>query len=129
MGSNASRFILDEQPANYHASRAALEGIARYYGVTLGRYGVRCNCIMPTTIIKPENKDFFTEDNEVRNMIEEITPLRRMGKADDVANLVEFLCSEKSSFITGQSFFVDGGVSLVGHESLARKLTNLEHPS
>jgi 3-oxoacyl-[acyl-carrier protein] reductase len=127
MGSNASRFILDEQPVNYHASRAALEGMVRYYAVTLGRYGVRCNCIMPTTIIKPENEHFFTEDNDVRHMIEEITPLRRMGKADDVANLVEFLCSEKSSFITGQSFFVDGGVSLVGQESLARKLTNLEH--
>jgi 3-oxoacyl-[acyl-carrier protein] reductase len=127
LGSNASRFILDEQSVTYHSSRAALEGMVRYYAVTLGPYGVRCNCIMPTTIIKPENQDFFTENNNVRKMIENITPMRRMGKAEDVANLVEFLCSEKSSFITGQSFFVDGGVSLVGQESLARKLTNLEH--
>jgi 3-oxoacyl-[acyl-carrier protein] reductase len=127
IGSNASRFVLDEQPAHYHASRSALEGIMKYFAVTFGSLGVRCNCIMPTTIIKPENKDFFTEDNNVRIMIENITPLRRMGKAEDIANLVEFLCSERSSFITGQSFFVDGGISLVGQESLARKLTNLEH--
>ena len=129
IGSNASRFVLEEQPVNYHSSRSAIEGIVKYFAVTLGPYGVRCNCIMPTTIIKPENKDFFSEDNKVRHMIENITPLRRMGNANDVANLVEFLCSEKASFITGQSFFIDGGVSIVSQEGLARKFTNQEHPT
>ena len=54
-------------------------------------------------------------------MIEQITPLRRMGTAKDIANAVAFLCSDKSSFITGQSIYVDGGLSLVGQESIARK--------
>ena len=120
LGSNAGRFILEEQSASYHASRAALEGLVKYYAATLGCKGVRCNLVLPTTIIKPENKHFFTEDNDVRKMIELITPLRRMGNAKDVANTVEFLCSEKSSFITGQSFFVDGGLSIIGQESIAR---------
>ena len=45
-----------------------------------------------------------------------------MGDAKDVAYLVEFLSSDKASFITGQSIMVDGGLSIVGQESIARKL-------
>ena len=62
------------------------------------------------------------KDNEVRKMIEEITPLGRMGDAEDIANIVEFLCSSKASFLTGNSFMVDGGLSLVGQETIARNL-------
>lgn len=129
LGSNAGHFVLEEQPASYHATRAALEGLTRYYAVILGEKGIRCNCVLPTTVIKPENKDFFTKDNEVRKMIEQITPLQRMGTAQDIAGMVEFLCSTKSSFITGQSFFVDGGISVRGQESIARQLSSLEHPN
>jgi len=60
-------------------------------------------------------------------MIERITPLRRMGDATDIANIVDYLCSEKSSFITGQSFFVDGGLSIIGQESIARDILNQKH--
>lgn len=129
IGSNASRFVVDEQPAQYHASRASLESLTQYFAVKYGKEKIRFNCILPCTLIKPENKSFFTEDNQVRKMIERITPLGRMGNAEDIANLVEFLCSEKSSFITGQSFVVDGGLSLKGQESLARELLLLQHPN
>ena len=50
-----------------------------------------------------------------------------MGIVKDVAYIVEFLCSDKASFITGQSFLVEGGLSVVSHESLARQLMNLQH--
>ena len=50
-----------------------------------------------------------------------------MGEADDIANMVEFLCSPKSTFITGNSFFVDGGLSLVGQETIARNLLGCTH--
>jgi len=125
IGSNASRFIMEEQSLAYHATRAGLESLTRYYAVKLGTQGARCNCVLPTTVIKPENKKFFTSDNPATQLIKNITPLKRIGEASDVAYLVEFLCSNKSSFITGQSFFVDGGLSVVGHESLARKLRDV----
>ncbi|NEO82888.1 MAG: SDR family oxidoreductase [Spirulina sp. SIO3F2] len=125
LGSNASQFIVREQTAAYHASRAALESLTKYYAVLCGRDKVRFNCVLPCTLIKPENVNFFTEDNKARNMIEEITPLGRMGTSQDVANLVCFLCSEKSSFITGQSLMLDGGLSLRSQESIARELLNL----
>ena len=99
----------------------------RYYAVAYGNKGIRFNSILPSTLIKPENINFFTKDNKVRKMIENITPLGRMGEADDIANLVEFLCSPKSSFITGNTFFVDGGLSIIGQESIARDLLGLKH--
>ena len=60
-------------------------------------------------------------------MIEEITPLGRMGRAEDVANIVDFLCSSSSLFITGNIFMVDGGLSLVGQETIARNLLGYKH--
>ena len=128
IGSNAGRFILKEQSLAYHATRAALENMARYYAVQLGPKGIRCNAVLPGgTLIKPENVDFFTKENPVRKLIEEITPLRKMGIAKDVAYLVEFLCSDKAAFISGQSIMVDGGLSVVGQESIARRLKGLSH--
>ena len=53
-------------------------------------------------------------------LIEKITPLSRMGTSDDIANLVEFLTSEKSSYITGTVIPVDGGLRLVGQEQIAK---------
>jgi len=127
ISSNASQFIFTEQPAQYHSSRAALEGLMRYYAVVYGKNHVRFNCILPASLIKPENLDFFTKNNKVRKLIENITPLGRMGRAEDIANIVMFLCSSKSAFLTGNSFMVDGGLSLVGQESIARNLENLNH--
>jgi len=127
ISSNASHFVLDEQSAEYHSSKAALESMVRYYAVKYGKKNIRFNSILPSTLLKPENLDFFTKNNKVRKMIENITPLGRMGEADDIANLVEFLCSPKSSFITGNTFFVDGGLSIIGQESIARDLLGLKH--
>ena len=128
ISSNASQFVFQEQSLAYHATRSALENLTRYYAVRLGTQGTRCNCVLPTTVIKPENKDFFSSDNPVTQLIKDITPLKRVGDARDVAYLVEFLCSDKASFITGQSIFVDGGLSVVGQESIARGLKGLSHP-
>ena len=121
LGSSAGKFVFTEQSASYHSTRAALEGLMKFYAVSLGNRGIRCNLVFPSTVIKPENEEFFNDKNEIRKMIEFITPLNRMGNAADVANMVEFLCSEKSSFITGQAFWVDGGLSIRSQESIARE--------
>ena len=127
LGSNAGSFVLDEQPVSYHCVRSSIESLTRYFAVKLGKFDIRCNCIIPATVIKPENKDFFVPDNEVRKLIEKITPLKRIGLAEDIAGAVFLLCSNDASFVTGQSIFVDGGLSLVGQERIARNLSNLKH--
>jgi NAD(P)-dependent dehydrogenase (short-subunit alcohol dehydrogenase family) len=53
-------------------------------------------------------------------MIEKITPLGRMGTAEDVANLVDFLTNDKSNFITGLSIPIDGGTHLLSQESITK---------
>ena len=127
LSSNASSFVLEEQPVVYHASRSALLGLMKSYAVQYGKKNIRFNCISPASLIKPENEQFYAANSNIKKMIQDITPLGRMGDSKDVANLVESLCSEKSSFITGNDFFVDGGLSIVGQETIARNLLDLKH--
>ena len=127
LSSVAAISVVDEQSSTYHATRAGLEGLARFFAVRHGPKGVRCNCVLPSTLIKRSNRKFFTKSNPVRQLIEEVTPLSRMGTTTDIANAVEFLCSSNSSYITGQCIVIDGGLSLVNPESIARRLTGLQH--
>ncbi|EDV1457183.1 SDR family oxidoreductase, partial [Salmonella enterica subsp. houtenae] len=68
---------------------------------------VRVNCVAPGFVVTPMTKDL--PEKVVNHMIEK-TPLGRMATADDIANGVLFLASEKASFITGQTLKIDGGL-------------------
>ena len=120
LGSALGKFIGEEQSLSYHISRAALEQLVRYYAVSLGAKGIRVNCIVPGTVLKPEHSTF--DKNRIEANLEFTVPLKRVGTAEDVADTVAFFCSDRSSFITGQSIFVDGGVSLLSQESLSKKV-------
>lgn len=120
LGSIASSTIIGDQNETYHFTRGALETLTKYYAYKLGNQNVRVNCIQPTKIFKPENKKFFNKKNKDRKLIEKITPLGKMGSSEDIANLTEFLTSEKSSYITGTIIPVDGGLRLVGQEQIAK---------
>ena len=121
INSIAIRTIVDDQPQRYHIIRGGLEQLTKYSAIKLGKNGTRVNSILVTKIIKPENKNFFLKkNNSVRKMMEKITPLRRMGDAEDVANLVDFLTKDKSSFITGLSIPIDGGTHLLSQESITK---------
>ncbi len=113
------------QPVGYHVVKAGLNQMVRYYAWELGRRGIRANAAMPLTYIKPESRAFYASKPDLQALYDRFVPLRRLGEADDSANLLDFLCSEKASFINGQCIFVDGGVSVVWPEELARNLTGL----
>ncbi len=122
VGSNAGRLVADEQPASYHVAKAALIQLMRYYAVTLGPSGVRVNAVSSGTLVKEESAAFYASQPRLRALYERVIPLGRMGRSEDVAGAVEFLCGPQASFITGQELVVDGGVSLLMQESLARGL-------
>ena len=127
ISSVANRTILDDQTSSYHLTRGALEQLVKYYAVKLGKYKIRFNCLLPTKIIKPENEKFFYKNKKgksIKKLVEEITPLKTMGTAKDVANAVEFFTDDKSKFINGQSIVIDGGASLLSQESVANILKN-----
>ena len=129
VSSVASRLIVDEQPLSYHVAKAGLNQLVRYYAVTLGRKHIRVNSVSPGTTLKEESKRFYEQNNHIRDLYEQVTPLCRMGTSEDIANVISFLCSSKASFITGQDIVVDGGLSLRGHEALAREVRDLDNPS
>ena len=120
VNSNASEIIVDEQPLAYHTAKAALLQLVRYYAVQLGPRQVRVNGVCPITTIKPETREFHREEHELRHLYQRIIPLGRLGTSEEIANVISFLCSSEASFITGQNLTVDGGISLRGHEALAR---------
>lgn len=124
VSSVASHFIAEEQPLSYHVAKAGLNQMVRYYAVALGPKGIRINCVSPGIVLKEESKDFYLKNERLYNLYKKNTPLGRMGTSEDIAKVIDFLCSPKASFITGQNIVVDGGVSLQGQEGLARQLTS-----
>lgn len=126
VSSTAGHFVIDKQPLSYHVAKAGLNHMIRYYAVALGRKGIRVNGVSPCTIVKEESKDFYLQNKILCNLYEKITPLGHMGSAREIARVIAFLCSSRSSFVTGQNIIVDGGMSLIYQESLARQLASLD---
>jgi len=118
-----ANFVGGSQPASYHVVKAALNQLVRYNAWILGKKGIRINAIMPLTYLKDESKDYYLKDYKLLNLYKKLVPLRRIGSAQDSANLLDFLCSEKAAFINGQAIYVDGGVSVIWPEELAKQLT------
>lgn len=125
VSSIADQFISEGQPVGYHVGKAGLYHLVCFYAVTLGARGIRVNCVSPGTVVKQENREFYSNNEKLQDLFKKTIPLGRMGTAVESANVIDFLCSPKASFVTGQKIVVDGGVSLLSQESLARKLTNL----
>jgi NAD(P)-dependent dehydrogenase (short-subunit alcohol dehydrogenase family) len=123
--SNASSFVARNQTLGYHTSKAAMRQMARYYAVKLGPQGIRVNVVSPCTFVKPESAAFYGGQAELQALYAKITPLARMGTAREVAKAVAFLCGPDASFITGQDLSVDGGLSLMLQDALAREVAGL----
>ncbi len=121
VGSPAGDFIASERDLGYHVAKAGQNQLMRYYAAVLAPYGIRVNGVSPATVLKEESKSFYAKNRRLRDFYRRITPLGRMGTAEDVAETIAFLCGPKAAFITGQNIFVDGGLSLLWQESIVRK--------
>lgn len=95
--------------SNYSASKAGVIALTRVLALELGRYNVCVNAVAPGLINTPLTKKL---SQEVLRKLIEAQPTRAMGEPEDVANVVSFLASEKTNFITGQTIYVDGGKSI-----------------
>lgn len=93
----------------YASSKGAATTFTRAMAKELGPKGIRVNAICPG-LIGTKFHDDFTKD-EIRKVVAGKTPLRREGQADEVADLVVYLASEKSSFVTGANFDINGGLA------------------
>ncbi len=93
--------------SNYAASKAGIIGFTKSVAKELASRNIRANCVAPG-FIKTDMTDVLSE--EVKENIHNQIPLKRMGTPEEVANLVYFLGSEESKYITGQVINVDGGM-------------------
>ena len=93
--------------ANYAASKAGIIGFTKSIALELGSRNIRCNAIAPGFI---ETEMTAVLNPDVVKQWREAIPLRRGGTPEDVANLVVFLASDMSAYITGQVVNVDGGM-------------------
>ena len=120
VGSVYSQFVGGSQPSAYHVAKAALGALVRHNACVMGRRGIRVNAIMPLTYLKPESRHVYLDNQALLDVYERFVPLGRMPEARECAEVIAFLCSRQASFVNGQSLFVDGGVSVVWPEEVAR---------
>ena len=103
-------FAGDAPSSGYSLSKSALIGLVHTLAKELGTKGIRINAIVPGLIRTEMTEDFFTDEfNERRKHFLERVPLGRAGSPEDVANLLLFLLSEASSYVSGDAIFIDGG--------------------
>ncbi len=107
--SSVSGIMGNAGQANYSASKAGIIGLTKSTARELASRGINCNAIAPGFV----DTDMTMAMNEQtkKSFVEQI-PLKRMGSVDDIANLAVFLASDKSDYITGQVFAVDGGMTI-----------------
>jgi NAD(P)-dependent dehydrogenase (short-subunit alcohol dehydrogenase family) len=94
---------------NYSASKAGVIGLTRALALELGKHGVTVNAVAPGLIDTPLTQALTAE---VKQRLIATQPLRTMGRPEDIAQVVAFLCDERTNYITGQTLYVDGGKSI-----------------
>ncbi|GAA6618955.1 glucose 1-dehydrogenase [Scytonema sp. NUACC26] len=95
--------------AAYCASKGGLKMLTRNLAVELAPYGITINNVAPGAIETPINTKLLNDPEKLGSLLKNI-PLGRLGQPGDVASLVAFLASSESNYVTGTTFFVDGGL-------------------
>lgn len=94
----------------YSAAKGGLTALTTHIACQYGAQGIRCNAVAPGVTVTPMVEKRL-DDPRFRKINTEMTPYPRLGRVDDIANTVAFLCSEAGAFINGQTIVVDGGWS------------------
>jgi len=103
----------------YETGKAAVIGITRQLATELGPDGIRVNAICPGHIVTERGRESWDANPTGLAFFEDQYPIRRVGKPEDIAAAVAFLCSADAGFITGHALVVDGGLTAQLQENLA----------
>jgi 3-oxoacyl-[acyl-carrier protein] reductase len=99
--------------ANYSAAKAGLQGMAMTLAIELGAYNVNVNTVAPgfveTRMTRATAERMGVDYETFKLGAASQIPLRRVGQPEDIANVIAFLCSDESSFVSGQTVYVRGG--------------------
>ncbi len=95
--------------APYCAAKGGMRMLMRSASLELAKYGIRVNNIAPGAVATPINEQTM-HDPEKMELLKTVVPLGRMGTPEEVANVALFLASGRSSYVTGSTYYVDGGM-------------------
>ncbi len=96
----------------YGTSKAGVMHLTQQYAAELGEFGIRVNCVAPGPVRTKLAMAVHTQ--EIIEAYHDAIPLNRYGSEDEIASVIVFLCSEKASYVTGQTISVDGGFDSTG---------------
>ena len=97
--------------AGYSASKGGMRNLTRTLALEYAPLGIRVNGLGPGATVTPMNAGWI-DNAEKRAVVESHIPMRRSGTSEEMATVTAFLCSDDASYITGQTLFVDGGLTL-----------------
>ena len=128
--SSVHGLLMAENMLAYEGAKSAVIGITRQMACDFGPLGIRVNAICPGHIMTEGMKRRWEKNPSFFPFFEQQYPLRRVGKPEDIANAVNFLCTEEASFITGHTLAVDGGITIQFQENLSIRLVKFyrDHP-
>lgn len=99
--------------ANYSAAKAGIQGFTKTLAIELGPFGINVNAVAPgfidTDMTKATAARIGATPEQFAEAVAKQVPLRRIGKPEDVANVIAFLVSDEASYVSGQVIYVDGG--------------------
>jgi len=96
----------------YAATKAGQVGLVRTWALELGEHGITANLVAPGPIVTDMFTEVIPENSKQARRLADSIPVRRLGRADDVARAVMFLAAAENGFITGQTLYVCGGTSV-----------------
>jgi len=96
---------------SYSISKGGMENLTKTLALEYAERGIRINAVAPGATITPINKA-WTDDPEKKAVVESHIPMARAGTSEEMAAAVAFLASDEAAYITGQTLFVDGGLTL-----------------
>ena len=96
----------------YMSGKHGLLGLNRYIAVHYARHGVRCNAVCPGALERTPNHDLHPNSEERETRLTTKIPLGRLGRPEDIAPFITFLCTPAASYATGAFFLIDGGLSV-----------------
>jgi len=107
--SSISALVGGEFQTHYTPTKAGVHSLMQSAAIALGRHGIRCNSVLPGTILTDINRDDLS-DARKREYMEKRVPLGRLGQPEDLIGPVVFLASDLAEYVTGAALLVDGGM-------------------
>ena len=98
--------------ASYVASKHGVVGLTKAAAVEFGRKGIRVNAVCPGTVRTPMMQERIDANPALEKSLTDISPMRRLALAEEVARSVAWLCSDASSFVNGHALPIDGGATI-----------------